>query len=76
MDDKLKVFKDGTGNFYALNNFGIKKTVDPVDLPSLRVASSLGPGEFINVSTNKYSTIKMNTLTSVDMTSCSYKFKF
>lgn len=75
MDSKYKIFKDGTGRLFAIDDMGFKREVDAADLPSTIRVSSLKPGEYINVKTNKYSAIKSNTLSSVDFSSCTYNFQ-
>lgn len=74
MDSNYKIFKDGTGSLYAIDNIGIKTKVDALDMPSVIRASSLKPGEYINVKSNLYSSIKGNVLSSIDFSACTYNF--
>ena len=74
MDSNYKIYKDGTGSLFAIDNIGIKTKVDAADLSSAIRASSLKPGEYINVASNKYSAIKSNVLSSNDFSACTYNF--
>lgn len=74
MDSTYKIYKDGIGNLFSIDSLGNKTKVSPADLPSGIHASSLKPGEYINVKSNLYSTVKSGTFSSVDLSSCTYNF--
>ena len=76
MDSNYKVYKNGIGQFIAIDKFNIERVVNPADFWSGIRANNLKPGEFMNVGSNNYSTINNNTLSTIDFGSCTTKFNF
>lgn len=70
MDSTLRVSKDGTGRYFAIDALGIKKEVFPADLWSSIRAANLGPGQSIEVETNRYSALDSSLLSSTAPGSC------
>ena len=74
MDSIYKILKDGTGRLFAIDNMGFRTKVNAADFSTTIRALNLKPGEYIDVKTNNYSTIKSNILSSVDFSDCTYNF--
>lgn len=76
MSSNFKVYKDGHGSLWAVDNIGRRSSVSPSDFNSQIRCSQIQPGEYINVKTNPYSMLDKGKLISTDLNPRKLKLDF